>query len=441
MLNPIRRLLSVPNPRKSFCRLVDRADAANAAKQWLQAETDYAAALRIDPAQAPIWVQYGHVLKEQGHAARAEQAYRKAIEDDGRANETHLHLGHLLLSQNRREEAIAAFRRSHVLDPASPHSRAALEALGAAPEAGEGTEGDDKLFDLDDLAPLQPRDPAVSPTAETPRDRFRVAVIPHLRRLSVRRPPAAVAFIHLQKTGGTTLYDILQHAFPPDRVCPIHNDFLNLYTAEEMAEFDYFSGHFDYGSLRLIPKRPLKVISVFRRPQDRLISIYRSHRSHEANSKYGVNAFVRLANALSPEEFFEHPEVRTAPEVFNHYLAAFGLGFRQLAKAGPLTPTRVPAEAVERAIERVRGLDAIGITERFDTTVRLIYQTLGLRPPKAVRPRNVTDKVAKKMKGVPTQRVGLTPRLVEAMADLIRFDEQIYAAAVAEAERRLREAR
>lgn len=52
----------------------------------------------------------------------------------------------------------------------------------------------------------------------------------------------------------------------------------------------------------------------------------------------------------------------------------------------------------------------------------LIYRSLDLAPPKAVKARNVTDSVVIKMKGEPAPRVSLTPRLREAMADLIRFD-------------------
>jgi tetratricopeptide (TPR) repeat protein len=277
-----------------------------------QAAIDYGAALRINPTQASIWIQYGHMLKEQGHLTAAEKAYRRAIGHDERDGETHLHLGHLLIGQGRMEEAIPIFQRAYALDPASLEGRNILEALGAAMPDGADKLGEAAcpLLDMDDLAPLQARDPVVSPAAETLKDKFRVAIMPYLRRMSARRPPFAVAFIHLQKTGGTTLYDMLQHAFPPDRVCPIHDDFVNLYTAQEMAEFDYFSGHLDYGSLPLIPKRPLRVISVFRRPQDRLVSIYRSHRAHSVTTKFGVNPFVRLANELSAEEFFEHPDVR-----------------------------------------------------------------------------------------------------------------------------------
>ncbi|WP_131194472.1 hypothetical protein [Lichenihabitans psoromatis] len=436
MLNPVRRLLSMPNPRETVTRLIDRADRANAARAWREAEADYAAALAIDAAQPAIWVQYGHVLKEQGSLAQAEDAYRSALAQEAGAAETHHHLGHLLLARHRVEDAVAAFRQACLLDPDAAQSRAMLDHLGGTVAQERCCET--PLRDIDDLPPLHGRDPEVAVPVETSTDRFRLAVVPRLRRLPGPRAPAAVAFIHLQKTGGTTLYDMLQHAFPPHRVCPVHDDFLNLYTADEMAEFDYFSGHFDVASLRLIPKRPLQVISVFRNPTDRLISVYRSHRSHEVTSKAGVNPFVRLANALSAEDFFEHPAVRSAPEIFNHYLAAFGLGFRQMKQAHRVTRDDVPAVAVESAVARIRGLDAIGITEKFEATVALIYESLNLQPPKVVRPRNVTDALATKMKGAPTPRVDKTPRLLAAMADLTCFDETLYAAACEEADRRLK---
>ena len=416
MLNPVRRFLAFPNPRENFVRLANGADRANAAKNWSEAEAGYAAALRIDPSQAPIWVQYGHALKEQARLAEAERAYRQALSAYPGHAETCLQLAHLLAGQGRGEEA-AIFEAAASLQ--APEARAA------------------PLRDIDDLSHPAARDPDATVSRSSVRQRLQAAALPVSRTLSSRRPAAATAFIHLQKTGGTTLYDMLQHAFPPDRVCPVHGNFLHVFSAREMAEFDYFSGHFDYAALRLIPKRPLRTVSVFRRPRDRLVSIYRSHKAHQLDRKYRVNPFVRLANALTPEEFFEHPDVRNAPEVFNHYLAAFGTGYRQMAQARGLSPARIPAGTVERAIERVRGLDAIGITERFDDTVALIYETLGVPAPRRVKPRNVTDVVSAKMKGSPSAPVAMTPRLRDAMDELVCFDEPIYAAAVEEAERRL----
>jgi tetratricopeptide (TPR) repeat protein len=78
----------------------------------------------------PIWVQYGHALKESGNLVEAEKAYRKSLEFDAGAADTHLQLGHVLKVQGRKIEASAAYLRALVLDPALEHATLELKGLG-----------------------------------------------------------------------------------------------------------------------------------------------------------------------------------------------------------------------------------------------------------------------------------------------------------------------
>jgi tetratricopeptide (TPR) repeat protein len=75
--------------------LVTLADRANADRQWEQAARLYRAALDRDPSNPPIWVQFGHSLKETGRLADAEAAYRNALAGDPLYADTHLQLGHV----------------------------------------------------------------------------------------------------------------------------------------------------------------------------------------------------------------------------------------------------------------------------------------------------------------------------------------------------------
>src|SRR5215469_5473246 len=72
--------LSYPNDFKKF---VAQGDAARDMGNWGQAEEMYQMALQGDPSAAPIWVQYGHALKEQDKLAPALEAYRTALRLDG----------------------------------------------------------------------------------------------------------------------------------------------------------------------------------------------------------------------------------------------------------------------------------------------------------------------------------------------------------------------
>ena len=59
--------------------IITRADRARAAGEWQLAAGLYRRALERTPNRPPIWIQYGHALKESGSPAEAENAYRIAI--------------------------------------------------------------------------------------------------------------------------------------------------------------------------------------------------------------------------------------------------------------------------------------------------------------------------------------------------------------------------
>ena len=123
-----------PAVRRSLKRargsLISRADRAREALQWDIAADLYRRALDRNPDNPPIWVQFGHALKESGNLAEAERAYRAAIARDPTAADSHLQLGHVLKLQGKQEEAEPAYLRAFALDPGLPHTCEGLRDLG-----------------------------------------------------------------------------------------------------------------------------------------------------------------------------------------------------------------------------------------------------------------------------------------------------------------------
>jgi len=109
--------------------IIARADCAREAGEWQLAAGLYRAALERAPNRPPIWIQYGHALKESGSPADAENAYRTAIAYQPADAEAHLHLGHVLKLQGRRVEAEVAYRRAWALDRSSLDAQRELDAL------------------------------------------------------------------------------------------------------------------------------------------------------------------------------------------------------------------------------------------------------------------------------------------------------------------------
>lgn len=278
----------------------------------------------------------------------------------------------------------------------------------------------------------------------------------------------AVAFIHLGKTGGATFHSLLRACFSESCVCPERRGVLHLHPPAYLANYDLFSGHFDYFSTCFIPRRRVRCVSIFRDPFRRLISWYRFCRSHPITGEFefSSNPAFRLANELEPEEFFEHPVIRSRPDANNMYLLNFGATVEDSITLGTIISTTdhpdssspvengastvdvlaregAAKEALVRAVQRVLSLDGIGLTERFDELVELIFSTLGLPIPRSqagVR-LNVTDELPGSVAWLtPVPPVEVTPRLSRALEGLTRYDRVIYNAARREFERRLKQA-
>ena len=110
--------------------IITRADRARAAGEWQLAAGLYRVALDRTPHNPPIWIQYGHALKECGNPAEAEAAYRIAIAYKPADADAHLQLGHALKLQGKRGEAEAAYRQAWMLDRSSAEAARELTAFG-----------------------------------------------------------------------------------------------------------------------------------------------------------------------------------------------------------------------------------------------------------------------------------------------------------------------
>ncbi len=105
------------DPRKlsrSAAKLIARGDKARDVRQWSEAAAAYGAALKLSPGIHPIWVQYGHALKECGNVNSAREAYENAIALAPEDPDAILHCAHLLKRQES-ARAIEMFERLYAL--------------------------------------------------------------------------------------------------------------------------------------------------------------------------------------------------------------------------------------------------------------------------------------------------------------------------------------
>jgi tetratricopeptide (TPR) repeat protein len=101
---------------------------------WAEAAEAYGQYLRLRHDDWPIWVQYGHCLKEDGDPKGALLCYREAERLAPGVCDTHLQIGHALKLLGRQEDAFGEYARALTLDPSNPdpsnpHARVELMAL------------------------------------------------------------------------------------------------------------------------------------------------------------------------------------------------------------------------------------------------------------------------------------------------------------------------
>jgi tetratricopeptide (TPR) repeat protein len=117
-------------PKRADSRWLGLADEARDARNWEKAADLYCKVLDENPDNAPIWVQYGHALKESGRVAEAEIAYAKAITLDDLSADAHLQRGHALKLLGRKEDAAAEYVRAVALNPGGYSASFELHSLG-----------------------------------------------------------------------------------------------------------------------------------------------------------------------------------------------------------------------------------------------------------------------------------------------------------------------
>jgi tetratricopeptide (TPR) repeat protein/glycosyltransferase involved in cell wall biosynthesis len=168
-------------------------DRARDKGEWDAAVALYSSELARDLRDAPLWVQYGHALKESGKLqdptklARAEAAYRRALIYAPRVADTHLQLGHVLKLLSRLDEAKAAYLRALALDPALGPARDELLALGWVERGGAELQA--ALASLDGVVPPRRRRPSWIEQADAARDAAQWALAARFYRAVLQRNP------------------------------------------------------------------------------------------------------------------------------------------------------------------------------------------------------------------------------------------------------------
>ncbi len=237
-----------------------------------------------------------------------------------------------------------------------------------------------------------------------------------------------LAFIHIEKCGGTTLLDMLAPQFPPAAICPERYETIGDWTINELSDYTLFAGHFNLAWCRCIPG-DVSVITMLREPKARLVSLFSFWKAHRPDPDRDLFDLLRIARDSTAEQFFAHPRVREHPSVRD-------------AVAGQLTRTRTvhalepddpiltdPDRVLARAVSALESLAAFGLVEAYEDSRMLLNAALGLRM-QPVPPRQVLDTMVRACPELaPVPPVRMTPRLDRLLDELTGIDRPLYARA------------
>jgi hypothetical protein len=188
-------------------------------------------------------------------------------------------------------------------------------------------------------------------------------------------------FVHLQKTGGTALFQRLRDAFGDAAVYPTPQDkgevaaVLDLRHLVERLRTDHGSiqvitGHFPYCTAEVLDL-PLRTFTVLRDPVERTLSVLRKRQA--ADAQY-------LGQDV--ETIYADPAL--AAVVRNHMVKMLSLTPDEIGPTPLTLAVDLDDAHLERALANLERIDVVGLQEHFDEFCALLEETFGwdLGPPR-----------------------------------------------------------
>lgn len=237
-------------------------------------------------------------------------------------------------------------------------------------------------------------------------------------RIRTGQWPPQIVFLHIPKTGGTTIqgeFSKYLGSTTHGRICRFDSLYVDPAPAqiEKARTARYVGGHLDWHTAQHFMQPGAFTFSILRHPFDRFVSTYLYLTNFPPH--FAGQEVVAHLQGMDIETFItsQDPVVR---------LWTNGLMTRQFG--GSFRSLEVSEDMVPRAIERLRSMTYIGFQHHLDDDLRAIASACGIPVPARVKRANVTVPDARKDKALERLRGDLAPLLDK----LISPDMKIYSA-------------
>jgi hypothetical protein len=190
--------------------------------------------------------------------------------------------------------------------------------------------------------------------------------------------PRRFFFVHIQKTGGVSLYVRMWRYFGREAVYPAPSDGSPITVApqffprilferwkERRDEIQVVTGHFPLCTIEFLDA-DFTTFTVLRNPVERTLSYLRHHRDTTPG-----------ASELALEEIYEDP-VRFRPFIENHMVKMLSLKAEEMTN-GMMTVIDLDRRRLRRAKRALKAMDEFGIQEDLEAFAQRLELRFGWR--------------------------------------------------------------